>query len=76
MRLLNSFIVDVGTKFNTEDRKVYRGVPAKLFKNVKEGEMFRIINWSSTSDSLKVAKLFRKVKGLNSLVQINIKVLR
>ena len=73
MRLLSSLIVDLGPKYNTMDRKVYRGVPAQLFKNIDTNEVFRIVNWSCTSSSLKVAKLFRKTKGLNSLVQFNIK---
>lgn len=73
MRLLNTFIVDLGPQHNTMDRQVYRGVPAQLFKNIKEGEVFRIVNWSCASSSLKVAKLFRKTRGLNSLVQFNIK---
>jgi len=70
---LNTFIVDLGTPKNVADRKVYRGVPAQLFSNVQEGEIFRIINWSSASSNLSVAKLFCKTRGLNSLVQFNIK---
>ena len=46
LRLLNTFIVDLGTPKNIIDRKVYRGIPAQLFSNVKEGEVFRVVNWS------------------------------
>ncbi|CAI2373564.1 unnamed protein product [Moneuplotes crassus] len=58
MRLLNSYIVDKGMGFNTEDRVVYRGVSTEIFRNVECGKTFRIVNWSSCSEDLHLAKFF------------------
>ena len=43
MRILNSYIVDVGPYYNTEDRVVYRGVNHNVLKDAIEGEIYSII---------------------------------
>ena len=45
MRLLNSYLVDVGTSYNTEKRVTYRGVSNVIMKNTEVGQTYRII-WS------------------------------
>jgi hypothetical protein len=62
IRRVNTVLIDVWTDKNTEDRLVYRGVPAKLFPNVKVGDEFRIVNFSWTSENLNMAKEFSKPK--------------
>ena len=46
MRLLHSSIVDLGTKYNDENRITYRGIRAKILGNKKEGDTFRFITWN------------------------------
>ena len=41
IKLLNSYIYDLGTGFNTVKRQVYRGLRAEVLKDVKEGDVFR-----------------------------------
>ncbi|CAI2358948.1 unnamed protein product [Moneuplotes crassus] len=75
MRLLNSYIVDLGTKYNKEDRVVCRGVRAEIFSNVKDGEIFRMISWNCASENLSTAEKFEKhCEGkASSLVKFNVK---
>lgn len=75
MRLLNSYIVDVGTMYNTEDRVVYRGVRAEIFSDVKQGEIFRMIGWNCASDYLQIAEDFEKQGDgkASTLVKFNVK---
>ena len=42
IRLLNTYIVDDGTKYNSEDRVVYRGVKADILKDAIAGETYII----------------------------------
>jgi hypothetical protein len=60
IKRVNTALAEVSTDKNTEDRVVYRGVPAKLFPNVKVGDEFRIANFLSTSDEIEVAERFSK----------------
>ena len=43
MRLLSTYIVDVGTYTNTEKRITYRGIDREALKDVKKDEIFRFI---------------------------------
>ena len=45
MRLLNTFLVDIGSTYNTEARKTYRGIHKSIMQNVEPNKTFRIINW-------------------------------
>ncbi|CAI2387209.1 unnamed protein product [Moneuplotes crassus] len=58
MRLLNTYIVELGSEANTEDRVVYRGVPAGVLRRIKPGENFRYITWGCASDDLDTAQGF------------------
>ncbi|CAI2373880.1 unnamed protein product [Moneuplotes crassus] len=78
MRILNSYIVDKGREFNTEDRVVYRGISTEIFRNVELEKPFRIVNWSCCSESLYVAKTFANFHSsltgkVNTIVRFNIK---
>ncbi|CAI2383393.1 unnamed protein product [Moneuplotes crassus] len=79
MRLLNTFIVDLGTMYNTEDRVVYRGVRAEIFSDVKEREIIRMIGWNCASDVLDEAVKFetkkKEDKQTSSLVKFNVKAM-
>ena len=43
MRLLNSYLIDEGTNYNTEKRVTYRGVSKDIMKNAEVGKIYRII---------------------------------
>ncbi|CAI2367122.1 unnamed protein product [Moneuplotes crassus] len=58
IRMVNYFIVSIATKNNTEDRTTYRGVPAKIFKNIEVGQKFRVMNFQCTSDENNIADSF------------------
>ncbi|CAI2365318.1 unnamed protein product [Moneuplotes crassus] len=78
MRLLNSYIVDEGRDFNTENRVVYRGVNKEIFCNVECGKLIRIVNWSCCSEDLHIAKNFTRFQSsedenINTIVRFNIK---
>ena len=45
MRLLNTYIVDIGTMFNKKKRTTYRGTRKFVLPNIKPGGTFRIVNW-------------------------------
>jgi hypothetical protein len=63
IRRVNTVLIDVWTVKNTKERTVYRGVPAKLFPNVKEGDEFRIVNFWWTSSNIDEAKKFSNYSG-------------
>ena len=44
-RILNSYIVDEGTSYNTCKRITYRGIHKSIIPNVKVGQTFRVVNW-------------------------------
>lgn len=60
IRMVNYCIVYKCTKLNTEDRVTYRGVAAHIFKNVKVGQTFRVMNFNCTSSNSKVSEKFSK----------------
>jgi hypothetical protein len=74
IRILNTGIVDICTLHNLENRVTFRGIPAKMFGNVKEGDLFRIINWSATTDNRDVAKIFSGAGEIkdSTIVKLNI----
>ena len=51
MRLLNTCIVDNGSRFNDEDRITYRGIWKAVLPDIEVGETFRIANWVWTSEN-------------------------
>ena len=64
MRLLNSCIVDLGTTYNTETRKTYRGIHKSVMPNVKLFRTFRIINWVCSSELYSIATEFKNIDGV------------
>ena len=56
MRLLHTSIVDLGTKYNDENRITYRGIRAKVLGNKKEGDTFRFVTWNWSSEDKKNCK--------------------
>ena len=44
MKRLNSYITNKATKYNSEDRVVYRGVNANILKDAFVGKTYRIIS--------------------------------
>ena len=45
MKVLNKGIILKGTKYNIEDRLVYKWYPLKILKNVKKGDSFRMLHY-------------------------------
>jgi hypothetical protein len=63
IKRVNTVIAEVSTDANTEDRVVYRWVPAKLFPNVKVGDKFRIANYLVTTDNKFIVEQFSRSTG-------------
>ena len=71
MKLLNSYIVDDGTKYNNVKRVVYMTVNGKNLINVRKGETFRFIPWNSFSRDIKHAEEYRNDEN-SILIKLNI----
>ncbi|CAI2379499.1 unnamed protein product [Moneuplotes crassus] len=83
MRMLNTYIADLGSDANTEDRSVYRGVPANVLQRIETGETFRMVTWACASEKYGEAQKFldgqtqtseeKKKVIRNSMIKFNVK---
>jgi hypothetical protein len=58
IRMVNYCIVSKCSEHNTEDRKTHRGISAKIFQNIEEGQWFRVMQFLCTSENEEKAKGF------------------
>ena len=73
IRILNTALVDEGSKFNTCGRVAYRGVDKKVFLDTKIGERYRMITWCCSSDDKDTAEIFLKKSACGgSMIKFNI----
>lgn len=72
MKLLHLYIIELGSKYNTEDRVTKMYIDKEVIKNFEHKGDYRLVTWSMSREETKKSEEFKNETDMSTSIQIDI----